>query len=103
SADLSRYQELAADNLRYDKHAKAYVPAGDFAPIFLKQAGRQYLANLRSLADEVIPPQDTWFGWLPPFAVAPLLRRRAYDATLRAVLQGIHRSMAIQVYYQSMT
>ena len=38
---LARYQELAGDNMRYDKTRKAYVPAARFAPVLIRPSARQ--------------------------------------------------------------
>lgn len=101
SADLSRYQELAGQNLEYDKSRKAYVTTQAFKPLFYNSSARDYLTQLRLIADGVYTKEDTWCGWFPPFDVVPLVRRRAATGKLRKVLRAIRERLALYVRYQS--
>ncbi len=101
SADLGRYQELAGSNLRYDKRVKAYVAEPGFKPVLTTPTARHYLAQLRSIADEVLTPQETWLGWQPAFAVVPPVRRKLEAGKLRDILTAIRTCAAIRVRYQS--
>ena len=71
SLDLSRYQQLGAENLRYDKSLKTYVVAEHFQPVVRELTARHYLSQLRSVADGVVDASETWLGSVPPYAVVP--------------------------------
>jgi len=101
SADLSHYQTMAGGNLEYDKSAKTYVATKSFRPIFLTTTARRYLAQLQSLADEILTEDETWLGSVPPFGVVPLVRRRLDANKLRSVLDAIRTRSAIRIQYQS--
>ncbi len=101
SLDLSRYQQLGAENLRYEKSLKTYVVAEHFQPVVRELTARHYLSQLRSVADGVVDASETWLGSVPPYAVVPLVRRRLDSDKLSAVLRAIRQSLAMHVEYQS--
>ena len=81
---LARYQNLAPHNIRYDKRLKTYVATNTFKPVVSSPTASQYFAQLRSIADEVLAPSETWMGWIPPFEVVPLVpSARGGDTALR--------------------
>ena len=53
SGDLTRYQEIAPDNLVYDKSDKTYRAAVRFAPRFLDPDTDEVLSRLRLTAEGV--------------------------------------------------
>jgi len=101
--DLSRYMEMAPDNMVYDKSARTYVRGPDFACRFRPPDAARYLAQLRLVADDVMDPAECWIAKLPPFAVAPTPVRGVDPVTLRSVLSAIQRSEEIEVKYQSLS
>jgi hypothetical protein len=101
SADLARYQAIASRNLTYDKRLKTYVAARDFKPVVSAPTARQYFSQLRSIADEVLPLDETSLGWIPPFEVVPLVPRHLDPRFLRAATEAIRKSLSIRVNYQS--
>ncbi|MEY9772131.1 hypothetical protein ABIA14_004472 [Sinorhizobium fredii] len=102
SKDLTLYQERAPLNAIYDKSAKRYVAAPDFSPIFLKPDPDSYLSRLRSLAEGLADPSESWISHAPEIDVA-LTPRRAVDSdVLKAVLEAVRERRSIEVYYQSM-
>lgn len=101
SADLAHYEQLAPGNLEYDKSAKAYVSSPDFAPRLEDPSARHYLAQLQLIADDVMKPDESWLGSLPPYSVVPRVRRRLGAQTLRSVLDAIRRRQALKIEYQS--
>ncbi|PRX27408.1 WYL domain-containing protein [Meinhardsimonia xiamenensis] len=103
SLDLSRYIEMAPDNMVYDKSARTYVRGRDFVCRFRPPDAARYLAQLRLIADDVMDPAECWIAKLPPFAVAPTPVRGVDPVTLRAVLSAIQRSEEIEVKYQSLS
>ena len=52
SGDLTRYQELAPDNLVYDKSGKTYRAAPDFTPLYQRVARCGELAANQSLPSD---------------------------------------------------
>lgn len=103
SADIARYQDLAPDNLVYDRSAKRYLAAPGYRPLFKVDEASRYLAQLRSLADKLIEPAESWLGEIPAFLTAPLPSRPIPAATLRAVIKAIREKCALEVLYQSMS
>lgn len=103
SKDLTLYQERAPKNAIYDKSAKRYVAGPKFSPKFLKPDPDSYLSRLRSLAEEMADPVDSWIA-KPPMADIALTPRREVDlGVLRAVLDAVRESTSLEVHYQSMS
>ncbi len=102
SNDLAHYQGLAPTNIRYDRSAKRYLAAAGFKPIFLRPDADRYLSQLRSIADRVLEPGETWLSGVPVFDAMPTPRRRVDPAILRRVVDAIRRSRAIEICYQSL-
>ena len=103
SADLNRYIGLAPDNMIYDKSARTYVRSREYTAHFLKPDASCYLAQLRSLADNIMDSDDTWIAELPSYDSAPTPARDVNPVTLRSVVGAIRRSEAIEVKYQSLS
>jgi predicted DNA-binding transcriptional regulator YafY len=103
SGDLNRYIALAPDNMAYDKSGKTYVRASAFKPLFLKPDATQYLSQVRSVAEEIITPDDAWIGNLPAFDATPAPARGIDPVVLRSIVIAIRRHEAIEVLYQSMS
>lgn len=103
SGDLNRYIALAPDNMVYDKSGKSYVRSSSFNPIFLKPDASQYLAQVRSVAEGIVPPEDAWIGTLPTFDAAPAPARGIDPTVLRSIIIAIRRREAVEVRYQSMS
>ena len=51
SNDLSLYQKLAPENLRYDSSEKRYVPTPEVAPRFMQPSADRYLIELKTIAE----------------------------------------------------
>lgn len=103
SKDLTLYQERATHNAIYDKSAKRYVAGPNFEPRFLDPDPSNYLARLRSLADGLTDPGQSWIGQAPDADIAMTPRRRVETNVLRAVLAAIRDRGSLDVHYQSMT
>ena len=76
SLDLSRYQELAPDNLIYDRTLKAYVASPFFKPILASFDSSQYLNELLLREHGTVAPGDSFIGWAPPVASLPSPTRK---------------------------
>lgn len=103
SADLARYQELAPNNLAYDKSLKTYVAGSGYQPAFFTPSADAYLAQLRLTAAGVIAPDESTVANAPAFSVVPVLRRHLAPAILQSVLRAIRARTAIEIDYQSMS
>ena len=103
SADLNRYIGFAPDNMVYDKSARTYVRGPEYSAQFLKPDASRYLAQLRSLADDIIDSDDTWIAELPPYDAAPTPVRGVNPMILRSVVGAIRRNEALEVKYQSLS
>ena len=103
SSDLNRYIGFAPDNMVYDKSVRSYVRGPAFKPQFLEPDAGRYLAQLRSVAEDILDCEDAWIADLPPFASAPTPVRGVNAVTLRSVVGAIRRSEAIELKYQSLS
>lgn len=103
SKDLTLYQERAPLNAVYDKSAKRYVAGPKFSPIFLKPDTDGYLSRLRSLAEGLAEPDESWIRSAPDTDVALTPRREVETGVLRMVLQAVGEGRSLEVHYQSMS
>lgn len=102
SSDLTLYQKLAPQNLRYDSSEKRYVPTAEFAPRFLKPNAERYLVQLQAIADHVINLDDTWIGSAPDVGVMPVPGRRIEPSLLKRFIEVMRQYRSIEIHYQSM-
>ena len=103
SGDLNRYIARAPDNMVYDKSGKSDVRSSSFKPLFLKPDASQYLAQVRSVAEGIVAPEDAWIGNLPTFDATPSPARGIDPTVLRSIVIAIRRREAVEVRYQSMS
>jgi len=102
SKDLSQYQALAPENLRYDSSEKRYVCADQFRPQFLRLDSDRYLRQLQSIGDGTIGGEDTWITHVPAVDVMPIPHRRVDPELLRAALAAVRAHRSVEIRYQSM-
>lgn len=103
STDLNRYIGFAPANMVYDKSARTYVRGSAFEPQFLEPDASRYLAQLRSVAENILDREDSWIANLPSFASASTPVRGVDPVTLRSVVGAIRRSEEIEIRYQSLS
>lgn len=103
SADLARYQELAPANLVYDSRLKCYLATGAFRSAFDVEDSSRYLAQLRSIANGTVRPEEAWLADPPNFRVVPAPGREVDTRFLKAVLNAIREGDALRIRYQSMS
>lgn len=103
SGDIGHYQELAPENVRYDPRLKTFLAADRFVPVLSSPSARQYLADLRGIADNAVTKERTWLGDLPSHDIVPSPRRPLEADRLRSILQATRSKQAIAVEYQSMS
>lgn len=102
SVDLRAYQDAAPNNIEYDSTLKAYVPAKDFRPEFLRLSADRYLLQLNAILNGAILPADTWFKSPPPATVMKTVVRGIEPKILRAILRAIEDRHELDVEYQSL-
>lgn len=102
SNDLSRYQELAPANIRYDTREKCYLPMGEFSPKFFKPSAGRYLAQLEGVAEHVVEASDTWIAEIPATSVLPIPSRNVDPELLKAFVSAVRRNRSLNVHYHSM-
>ena len=103
SKDLTLYQDRAPANAVYDKRAKRYVAGPDFVPTFQSPDPSGYLSRLRSLAEGLTDPFESWIASPPEVDVAITPRRRVESSVLRGVLTAIREGASLEAHYQSMS
>src|SRR5690606_24939002 len=102
SKDLSLYEEKAPGNLAYDKSEKRYLASSRFKPVFLKPEADLYLAQLRSVSDNLISRDETWLADRPDHDAMPVPHRRVDAEVLRKLLAAIRQNRALEIHFQSM-
>lgn len=103
SKDLSLYQELARENIAYDKSEKRYMAAHSFTPRFISPDPDAYLSRLRSLSEGLTRPQESWVA-TPPETDIALTPKRDIDVNiLRGILQAVRGGKSVEILYQSMS
>jgi len=99
SGDLTRYQELAPDNLVYDKSHKTYRAGGRFRPRFLKPDTEEVLSRLR-LTAEGVAEDHPLIGSLS-LGLAPAPARPVEPETLRVIIRAIREARQVSAHYVS--
>lgn len=102
SKDLTQYQELAPENVRYDRSQKRYFATDSFKPRFLKPDADRYLAQLTFAVDPILHGERTWLASLPSVDTMPVPHRRVDVPVLRTILAAVRGANSVEVLYQSM-
>lgn len=103
SKDLTLYQERAPGNAVYDKNSKRYVAGDGFRPVFLQKGPDEYLIRLRSLAEGLTDPDESWIGNRPDVDIVLTPARQVSGDCLRAVLAARRQDKSLEILYQSMS
>lgn len=101
SGDFTRYQELAPENLVYDKSGKTYRPTTEFRPVFFDPDTAETLGQFRLIAENVIKPDALTAGVAT--AIAGAIPRPVDPAILRTVLRAIRERRRMSAFYVSLT
>lgn len=99
SGDLTRYQEIAPDNLVYDKSDKTYRAGARFAPRFLHPDTDEVLSRLR-LTAEGVAEDHPLIGSLS-LGLAPAPARPVEPETLRVIIRAIREARQVSAHYVS--
>ncbi|MFV8855346.1 WYL domain-containing protein [Klebsiella variicola] len=103
SLDLAKYQEVAPNNMVYDRTQKAYITTSDFKPVFASFDSNHYLNELLGRENEIVDPCDSFIGWTPPVASLPLPARKVQPEILIDLIRAMQKEQALVVDYRSMT
>ena len=103
SLDLAKYQDVAPNNMVYDRTLKAYITTSDFKPVFASFDSNHYLNELLGRENEIVDPCDSFIGWVPPVASLPLPARKVQPEILIDLIRAMQREQALVVDYRSMT
>jgi hypothetical protein len=102
SNDLTKYQQTAPNNLRYDLRSKRYVSADEFQCQFIKPNAERYLGQMTAMAAHLIEPNDTWIGDVSIAEPIPFPARRVDPEILRSILKAIRSRRSLEIHYQSL-
>lgn len=103
SLDISRYIEMAPQNVRYDRSGRTYLATESFQPLFPSSHPQKYLSDLLAQAYGILDHGVTFLGWCPAVAVAPTPARTLSADTLLTLVGAMRRGRALEMTYQSMT
>ncbi|MBM5571110.1 MULTISPECIES: WYL domain-containing protein [Deefgea] len=103
SLDIARYLEIAPNNASYDRSERSYLITNEFQPVFSSSQPQKFLSDLLAHACGTFNEGDSFLGWMPSVAVAPVPARKLSAETLITLLGAMRRSSALEMTYQSMT
>ncbi|MBJ2180175.1 WYL domain-containing protein [Pseudomonas veronii] len=103
SLDFAAYQELAPENMVYDRTLKAYVAGPDFKPALANPDPGHYLNELLQRGIGNIAPSDSFIGWAPPVASLPSPTRQVDQQILIKLIKALQVGETVDVDYRSMT
>lgn len=101
SADISRYSELAPQNLQYDNSSRTYIATSGFSPHFETTGPRQYLSQLIALERQILTSDQVFLAFRPPMASVRLPSRAIDSKILALMLRAIAERGMLQIRYQS--
>ncbi|NOV28301.1 WYL domain-containing protein [Methylomonas sp. ZR1] len=102
SSDLTTYQKLAPQNLRYDLSSKRYVATDQFEFKLIEPDADRYLKQLTALSTQSVELEDTWLNTTPAAEVIPIPTRKVEPTILFGILKAIRSKRSIEIEYQSL-
>lgn len=102
SNDLTQYREVAPDNIRYDPSSKRYLRGSSFSPQLFKPNASHYLVELKTFADGLLAPEESWVGAAPAVDTMPVPGRHVEPELLRSLVEAIRSKRSIYAHYHSM-
>jgi len=103
SSDLSKYQELAPNNLKYDKSGKFYFPSPEFQPILTNPTPEHFLDQLAELTSGRLEPSVVPISFITSCYRLPFPTRSIDMDTFREIIKAIRENYAVYILYQSVT
>jgi hypothetical protein len=101
STDLSAYQAIAPDNLRYDLKSKRYIATQDFQCKLISPNADRYLGQLTALSTHTIESDATWLTSPLAADAIPIPSRRVDPEVLRHMLQAVRSKKSLEIEYRS--
>lgn len=102
SNDLGLYQKRAPANMAYDPRSREYQAQSSFEPVFGRAAANRYLNELQRLARQIIDPDESFIGFIPPTGVVASPARKIEADEVAILVRAIRDRTALRVTYQSM-
>ena len=102
SLDFSAYQELAPDNMVYDRTERAYVATETFKAIMVNPEPYQYLNELLWRESNLLSSSESFVSSPPPIETLPHPYRSVSTESLKVLLKAIRNGLAVEINYQSM-
>lgn len=103
SLDIARYNELAPENLFYDRSSKTYVTGADFKPLYQRSSARSFLAELLATKSGLIEMATSFLGTPIEADWAPTPLRTLNERIVEMMVRAIKGRLAVSVSYQSMS
>lgn len=103
SKDLSLYQQLCPDNLRYDKHKKCYLVTDQFTPAFMEGTAEEYLHLLNISQSAEDGPIVALVDQIPSVCIVEPVFRQLSAEILQKVVQAIQRAEELEIIYRTMS
>jgi hypothetical protein len=101
SLDIARYQEMAPNNVEYDKKEKEYVATANFEPLITP--GDSFLNSLLAVNLGMMSREMSFIGWYPNFGAVLSPNRKIEPRVLFHVLEAIRKNLTLEIEYQSLT
>lgn len=102
SLDIARYEQLAPQNLVYDRSARVYVAGADFRALYPSSSPRRYLEELLGAGGEA-PSAASLLGHRPPVASLPNLQRALDGRVVAALARAMRDKLGQRIVYQSLS
>lgn len=101
SGDISDYQQIAPQNIQYNKNEKFYCVTDIFQPVLIRPDSEWYLFQLLSASksDSEISKKR----WSSPFDIIPIPKRTINPEFLRSITGAIKNRFSIRIRYQSLS
>jgi len=99
STDIARYQELATENMTYNRSAKYYVASDTFHPVFISPSSDAYFAEILSTTQSIDFKTSTFHDYVD---VVSNPTRMINVRVLQMIVQAIKYNRKIAIDYRSM-
>lgn len=103
SNDLSKYQEMAPNNLRYDFKVKKYFSSDSFKSAFIKPNTDSYFRQLREDMVALKANPEPWLSFQPDHDIVQMPKRNIDPDILCTLSDSIKERKVLEIYYQSMS
>jgi hypothetical protein len=102
SADLSRYQDLAPENMVYDTRSKIYKMGPRFKPVLGDLSSEKFLLHVFAVSSLIFSRGHSFLGDVPEVEVVPTPHRSIDSSVLSKIYRALTHNYKIQALYKSM-